>query len=932
MATAKSNSRSGASKHRVAPSSRRPAPQFKPPRPPAQPRKHASKPPSKVANQAKGVLSEHSLDIAGLALVVAGIVVACGVYGSFAGRLGQWMETGLGASVGVLRFLLPPAFAALGVSLIREPIRQARMMLRAVGEEAVKAGEVSAPRTPSKTKPPKTSGKASSQNPARLNGGLNSSGIQAARSQLLGSDIAFRIIVGSVLLIGGASGLAHIMRGQPEWGDRVEDFATAGGAIGGAVGMPLESLMGGFAAGCVLAAVALFGFIMVSRTTLQSCASAVARVLAATGRGCAVLWRMADGSKGKERTLEGSTEDKTEGNTEDMPNVFSYEESKKSSPYDYEQDSSSAIAEGTDPADEFLLAADTDKSNETDTATDAATEAKSKKSRPKKNTSAPAAAAEVTDISGTTEDSAELDALASDETPSDKPAGKTSWKLPPLSLLNLAEKVDLDEVQARERGEILEKSLAALGVETRLVGMVVGPTVTRYELELAEGTKVSRLTSLNKDIAYAMASPDVRILAPIPGRRAIGVEVPNIGRQAVLIGDILSSQEAKKASHPLDVAVGRDITGRSILINLARMPHLLIAGSTGSGKSSCLNVMITSLLMRSTPDEVRMILVDPKMVEMRQFEQVPHLLTEPVTDPKKAANALNWAVKEMDRRYRLLSTAGFRDITGYNDAHAQGMFDGDEEFPRLPFMLVVVDELSDLMMVAPRDVEDAICRIAQMARAVGIHLVIATQRPSTNVITGVIKANIPARLAFSVSSLTDSRVILDQGGAERLVGQGDMLLLGPSSSAPRRVQGAWVSEAEVQKVAGAWRRQSKGDDHITGISSEDLTTPSSSSSMSSDSDDDELLQEAMEIVVSTGLGSTSMLQRKLRVGFARAGRLMDLLEQKGIVGPSEGSKAREVYMTPEELSGSSSPAQAESTALEAGKEGLNISTGGREAA
>ena len=821
MATVKSNSRSGASQHRVPPQSR----------PPAQPRKHAGKPSSKVAKQAKGVLNEHSLDIAGLALVVAGIVVACGVYGSFAGRLGQWIDTGLGASVGVLRFLLPPAFVALGVSLIREPTREAKTLL---------------------------------------------------------PNNAFRIIVGSVLLIGGASGLAHIMRGQPEWGDMLEHFARAGGAIGGAVGMPLESLMGGFAAGCVLLAVALFGFIMVSRTTLQRCASVVAKVFVLAGRGCAALWRMADGSK--------SQEPAPEEDAEEMPNVFSYEEGKKSSPYDYEQDSSSAIAEGADPADEFLLATDADESEEPAEAEEA--EAEGKKSRSKK-----------ADIAGTTEDSAELDALTSDETPSDKPAGKTAWKLPALSLLNLAEKVDLDEVQARERGEILEKSLAALGVETRLVGMVIGPTVTRYELELAEGTKVSRLTSLNKDIAYAMASPDVRILAPIPGRRAIGVEVPNIGRQAVLVGDILSSQEAKKASHPLDVAVGRDITGRSILINLAKMPHLLIAGSTGSGKSSCLNVMITSLLMRSTPDEVRMILVDPKMVEMRQFEQVPHLLTEPVTDPKKAANALNWAVKEMDRRYRLLSTAGFRDIAGYNDAHAQGMFEDAEEFPRLPFMLVVVDELSDLMMVAPRDVEDAICRIAQMARAVGIHLVIATQRPSTNVITGVIKANIPARLAFSVSSLTDSRVILDQGGAERLVGQGDMLLLGPSSSAPRRVQGAWVSEAEVQKVAGAWRRQSKGNDYITGISSEDLTAPTGSSAMSSDSDDDELLQEAMEIVVSTGLGSTSMLQRKLRVGFARAGRLMDLLEQRGIVGPSEGSKAREVYMTPEELSGATSPAQ-----------------------
>lgn len=885
MATVKSNSRGGASKHRVPSQSR----------PPAQPRKHSSKPSSRVANQAKGVFNEHSLDIAGLALVVAGIVVACGVYGSFAGRLGQWIETGLGASVGVLRFLLPPAFMALGVSLIREPTRQARMMLRAVGKESASADELSGQQTSANVKPSKASSKSSVQS-------------LTPRSQLLGSDLAFRIIAGAVLLIGGASGLAHIMRGQPEWGDRVEDFARAGGAIGGAVGMPLESLMGGFASGCVLTAVALFGFIMVSRTTLQNCASAVAKVFVMTGRSCAALWRMADGSKTKEQTPEGSSE----GETEEMPDVFSYEDGKKSSPYDYEQDSNSAIAEGDDPADEFLLATDADKSEEPVESQEAdVAEAKGKKSRSKKGGSDSDSDTASTDISGTTEDSAELDALISDEIPSDKPAGKTSWKLPPLSLLNLAEKVDLDEVQARERGEILEKSLAALGVETRLVGMVVGPTVTRYELELAEGTKVSRLTSLNKDIAYAMASPDVRILAPIPGRRAIGVEVPNIGRQAVLIGDILRSQETKKASHPLDVAIGRDITGRSILINLAKMPHLLIAGSTGSGKSSGLNVMITSLLMRSTPDEVRMILVDPKMVEMRQFEQVPHLLTEPVTDPKKAANALNWAVKEMDRRYRLLSTAGFRDIAGYNEAFAEGRFNGDEEFPRLPFILVVVDELSDLMMVAPRDVEDAICRIAQMARAVGIHLVIATQRPSTNVITGVIKANIPARLAFSVSSLTDSRVILDQGGAERLVGQGDMLLLGPSSSAPRRVQGAWVSEAEVQKVAGAWRRQSKGNDYITGISSEDLTAPSGSSSMSSDSDDDELLQEAMEIVVSTGLGSTSMLQRKLRVGFARAGRLMDLLEQKGVVGPSEGSKAREVYMTPEELSGGGSTAADE---------------------
>ena len=353
---------------------------------------------------------------------------------------------------------------------------------------------------------------------------------------------------------------------------------------------------------------------------------------------------------------------------------------------------------------------------------------------------------------------------------------------------------------------MLEAALAQHGVETRLVGMVIGPSVTRYELELGAGVKVARLTSLHKDIAYAIASPDVRILAPIPGRQAIGVEVPNAQRQIVPLGDILASTEARRAKHPLEVAVGRDINGKAMLMNLATMPHLLIAGATGAGKSSCLNSIITSILMRSTPDQVRMILVDPKRVEMGQYDRLPHLLTQVVTNPKKAANALSWAVREMERRYDLLAEVGFRDITGYNAAYDRGELvpepGSEREYPRLPFILVVIDELSDLMMVAARDVEDSICRIAQMARAVGIHLVIATQRPSVNVITGVIKANIPARLAFAVSSVTDSRVILDQAGAERLIGAGDMLLLGPASSAPHRIQGSWVSEEEVRKVVG----------------------------------------------------------------------------------------------------------------------------------
>ena len=344
--------------------------------------------------------------------------------------------------------------------------------------------------------------------------------------------------------------------------------------------------------------------------------------------------------------------------------------------------------------------------------------------------------------------------------------------------------------------------------------------MTRFELELGEGVKVSRITSLNRDIAYAMASADVRILAPIPGRQAIGVEVPNADRQIVALGDLLRSKEASKAKHPMEVAIGRDIQGKAKLMNLAKMPHLLIAGATGSGKSSGINSIITSILMRSTPADVRMILVDPKMVEMTQYERVPHLLTQPVTDPRKAANALAWACREMDRRYELLAGQGFRDIAGFNKAFDAGQFDKDnaaiEEndedtrrpISRMPFILIVVDELADLMMVAARDVEDSICRIAQKARAVGIHLIIATQRPSTNVITGIIKANVPARIAFSVSSLTDSRVILDQPGAERLIGQGDMLMLSPTSSAPDRIQGCWVDEDEVRKVVNMWRKQS----------------------------------------------------------------------------------------------------------------------------
>jgi len=511
------------------------------------------------------------------------------------------------------------------------------------------------------------------------------------------------------------------------------------------------------------------------------------------------------------------------------------------------------------------------------------------------------------------------------------------WVLPPLSLLKQAGQQAVNMAEIERRGQTLQESLASHGVETELIGQTVGPTVTRYELELGPGVKVAKVTALQKDIAYAMAAVDVRILAPIPGRSAIGVEVPNHSRQLVALGDLMASQEAAEATHPLQVAVGKDIAGKAVFMDISSTPHLLIAGATGAGKSSGINCIITSLLMRTTPDQVRLILVDPKQVEMGQYQRLPHLLTQPVTNPKKAANALGWAVKEMERRYDVLSEVGYRDITGYNAAVAAGEVEPpagvtpeDSPYEHMPYIVVVVDELNDLMMVAARDVEESITRIAQKARAVGIHLIIATQRPSVNVITGVIKANVPARMAFAVSSLTDSRVILDQPGAEKLVGKGDMLLLPGNTSVPSRIQGSFVGEDEVRKIVQHWRRQApepvytqnvEGDETegggvapmqqmtldqgssggVGGTMGLDVTSDANAFSAGEEDEDAVMMRQAMELVVRSQLGSTSMLQRKLKVGFARAGRIMDLLEQRGVVGPSEGSKARAVLMTVEEF-------------------------------
>ena len=793
----------------------------------------------------KAAFAGRGPEITGLVLIVVGVLTGLAVFFDATGRLGSALVDATGWSVGLLRYVVPWLLVVLGAVVLR-----------------------------------------------------------TRRDE----DAAVRMAVGLGLLVVALAGLLHLTRGQPVLDDPSEAIARAGGALGILVGGGLASIAAPGGAGVLLAALAVFAVTIVTRTSLRVLADRTAAGIPAVGR---VMREAFHG------LLRGPSDEEVIDLTEEPP----AKSSRRRAP--------AAVAPDDEAAPPAPVAG-----TEADTAP--APAATKTKPEPRAKVKVPSR-----------DDADEAGEFAAGAT------AHAPWRLPPLKLLDRSGDRSIDHAKVEERGVRLERALAEHGVETRLVGMVVGPTVTRYELELGPGVKVARVTSLNKDIAYSMASPDVRILAPIPGRRAIGVEVPNEEREVVTVGDILASPEARKAVRPLEVAVGRDINGRSVLLDLAKTPHILIAGATGAGKSSCINSLITSILMRSTPDHVRMILIDPKMVEMGQYERVPHLLTQVVTDPKKAANALAWACREMDRRYELLSEVGYRDIDGYNAAHDAGKIASkhsafDEhgqprQFPRLPYILVVVDELADLMMVAARDVEESICRIAQKARAVGIHLVIATQRPSVNVITGLIKANIPARLAFAVSSLADSRVILDQPGAERLVGKGDMLLLPPSSNTTQRIQGSWVSEEEVRRVVEVWRSQAHPDaapEPLVVSDTDEMGTPAlpfepghapafpqpfpgspgaaspagvapmafdeitggsgPSGWLAELTEEDDLLPQAAELVVNSQLGSTSMLQRKLRVGFARAGRIMDLLEQHGVVGPSEGSKAREVLMSPEE--------------------------------
>jgi S-DNA-T family DNA segregation ATPase FtsK/SpoIIIE len=812
-------------------------------------------------------LGGHRADAVAIGLVALAAVGALGIYSDLAGPVGRAMATATGALIGRARYGLPIVFVALAVLAI-----WARPSGRATLAKPKRGQVASAPE----------------------------SGYDA--TDLRREPQPIRVGVGIALLLIAAVGLLHLQEGHPGISSSLDVLKEAGGYGGAVVGGALRALLGPVGAVIVLACIALLGALLAPGVPLRVVLRGIARVAAWVFALLRHLFEVDHGAAAEDDESYADLSDASvpRGRRRSVIDLRAGEGAELDL-----IDPPAAVAlfdQGPDVIEPAPVRAaieveddDVDVDVEADEAdADDLAErhvpivsASMKKPRPVRS-GAPAS----------------TEQLAID-LPGYEPG---VWKLPARDVLKRSTAKELDTRIVEEGGRTLESTMHEFGVDARLVGMTVGPTVTRYELELGAGVKVNKVTNLSHDIAYAMASADVRILAPIPGRSAIGVEVPNRQRQLVTLGDILASEEAVTATHPLEVGLGRDIAGHALMANMAKMPHLLIAGATGAGKSSCINSIITSILMRATPDQVRMILVDPKRVELGAYNDLPHLLTPVVTNPKKAANALDWAVREMEMRYDMLAEVGVRDITGYNAMYDRGDLpsrtDPDPEsgkyYERLPFILIVIDELADLMMVAARDVEQSVCRIAQMARAVGIHLVIATQRPSVDVITGVIKANVPSRFAFSVSSLTDSRVILDQPGAEKLVGQGDMLMLTANSSRAQRIQCSWVDEECVRKVAAHWRRQVTELRYVEGIA-DDAAANGGPGGGGVEDDDDDLLPQAMELVVRSGMGSTSMLQRKLRVGFSRAGRLMDLLERRGIVGPSEGSKARSVLMTVDEF-------------------------------
>lgn len=819
-----------------------------------------------IGRGAKGLDPAHRKDGVALLLLGLALVVAAGTWSNLRGPVGDLVEMLVTGAFGRLDLLVPILLGAVAVRLILYPEK------------------------------PEANG---------------------------------RIVIGLSALVIGVLGQVHIACGSPGREDGTEAMQDAGGLIGWAASKPLIFTMGEVLAVPLLLLLTVFGLLVVTATPVNAIPQRLRLLGSKLGIIDPVYDPEADGESDDELYDEQWREDRRVRRS-------SVRRSEEAGEYDPDRVEADALEKRRRPRRPSVQPAMNRTMDAVDVAAAAAaaldgavlngmppspvvadlTQGVSvereragtpvpgardagQAGRPEKSTSRSGAVPDLTKPVPDRSQSQPLPPRAEQL----QLSGDITYSLPSLDLL---ERGGPGKTRSAANDAIvasLTNVFTEFKVDASVTGFTRGPTVTRYEVELGPAVKVERITALAKNIAYAVASPDVRIISPIPGKSAVGIEIPNSDREMVNLGDVLRLADAAEDDHPMLVALGKNVEGGYEMANLAKMPHVLVAGATGSGKSSCINCLITSVMVRATPEDVRMVLVDPKRVELTAYEGIPHLITPIITNPKKAAEALQWVVREMDLRYDDLAAFGYRHIDDFNHAVRTGKLktpEGSErELSPYPYLLVIVDELADLMMVAPRDVEDSIVRITQLARAAGIHLVLATQRPSVDVVTGLIKANVPARLAFATSSLADSRVILDQPGAEKLIGKGDGLFLPMGANKPTRMQGAFVTEAEVAAVVQHCK------DQMAPVFREDVVVGTKQKKEIDEDigDDLDLLCQAAELVVSTQFGSTSMLQRKLRVGFAKAGRLMDLMESRNIVGPSEGSKARDVNVKPDELDG-----------------------------